>query len=264
MDLDIDHYDLNDLLKLFKLKIDYNENDLKEVRKIVNATHPDKSGLPPEYFIFYSKAYKILWNIYDSNHKIIKPTGNTTYNQEESDTSKINAVKKLTSSKQFNKEFNDLFNQYYIKSDNDGYGEWFSQEQDEYSETTNNDKERYDKLKQQSRELAINYEVKPNYISGSNGLNHMDLKEAYTTGLVIGIDETDFKNVKTYKSVEELKQHRGNIKPLSREESIKILNENKLKDDTESVHRIYNLNKEYEENKKNNNKFWSKFLKLTF
>ena len=52
-DLNIDNYDLQDLLNLFKLDKNFNEEDLKQAKKIVLKTHPDKSGLNPDYFRFY-------------------------------------------------------------------------------------------------------------------------------------------------------------------------------------------------------------------
>ena len=63
-DLNIDNYDLNDILALFKIPYDFDENDLKAAKKIVLKTHPDKSGLGSEYFLFYSKAYKVLFSVF--------------------------------------------------------------------------------------------------------------------------------------------------------------------------------------------------------
>ena len=60
IDLDIENYDFNDLLKLFNINYNFNAEDLKQCYKIVLKTHPDKSGLNKEYFLFYSKAFKIL------------------------------------------------------------------------------------------------------------------------------------------------------------------------------------------------------------
>ena len=57
VDLDLDNYELEDLLKLFKLDYDFNVNQLKQAKKIALKTHPDKSGLPNEYFIFFSKVF---------------------------------------------------------------------------------------------------------------------------------------------------------------------------------------------------------------
>jgi len=58
LDLDIENYNLNDILNLFKLEYDFDENDLKKAKRVVLQVHPDKSRLPAKYFIFYSKEYK--------------------------------------------------------------------------------------------------------------------------------------------------------------------------------------------------------------
>ena len=45
LDLDIDNYDLLDILKLFKIEYHFTEEDLKKVKRTVLKTHPDKSKL---------------------------------------------------------------------------------------------------------------------------------------------------------------------------------------------------------------------------
>ena len=50
VDLNIDNYNYEDILKLFSLTQNFGENGLKNAKKIVLATHPDKSGLNKEYF----------------------------------------------------------------------------------------------------------------------------------------------------------------------------------------------------------------------
>jgi hypothetical protein len=67
LDLNIEHYELEDILNLFKVPLDLDANHLKEAKKMVLKTHPDKSGLPPTYFLFFSRAYKV---IYEINHFI--------------------------------------------------------------------------------------------------------------------------------------------------------------------------------------------------
>ena len=69
MDLNIDHYSLEDLLTLFKLPQQFTEADLKEARKRVVAVHPDKSGLDKEYFLFFHKAYSLLTSVYSFKRK---------------------------------------------------------------------------------------------------------------------------------------------------------------------------------------------------
>ena len=64
LDLNIHNYDLNDLLNLFKMPFHFKEEDLKSAKKIVLKTHPDKSKLDKEYFLFFSQAYKYLLKIH--------------------------------------------------------------------------------------------------------------------------------------------------------------------------------------------------------
>ena len=64
VDLNIENYNLDDLLNLFKLKYEFTEKDLKNVKKQVLKTHPDKSGLDKKYFLFFTKAYKMIMQIY--------------------------------------------------------------------------------------------------------------------------------------------------------------------------------------------------------
>ena len=66
LDLDIDNYNLEDIFNLFKISNkNFNEVDLKRAKQIVLKTHPDKSNLPSNIFIFYSKAYKTLYSIWE-------------------------------------------------------------------------------------------------------------------------------------------------------------------------------------------------------
>jgi len=52
-DLDISHYNLDDILNLFHIPMNFDENNLKMAKSIVLKTHPDKSKLDPKYFLFY-------------------------------------------------------------------------------------------------------------------------------------------------------------------------------------------------------------------
>ena len=57
IDLNIANYSRNDLFSLFGLKsMSLTEDIMKECKKIVLKTHPDKSQLEPKYFLFFSSA----------------------------------------------------------------------------------------------------------------------------------------------------------------------------------------------------------------
>ena len=82
VDLNIENYNLNEILQLFKLDYSFNRDDLKKAKRVVLLTHPDKSKMPKEYFLFYSKAYKMLYYIFEFRNKEEKRNiGNTNYQQ---------------------------------------------------------------------------------------------------------------------------------------------------------------------------------------
>ena len=53
VDLNLENYTLNDLLKLFNISFNFREKELKEAKKIVLRMHPDKSKLDKKYFLFF-------------------------------------------------------------------------------------------------------------------------------------------------------------------------------------------------------------------
>lgn len=70
LDLNIDNYNLPDILALFNLPTLFNDADLKRAKLAVLKTHPDKCQLPKEYFLFFTKAYRIVHQIYTIRHPI--------------------------------------------------------------------------------------------------------------------------------------------------------------------------------------------------
>ena len=53
LDLNIENYNLDDILDLFHLKMDFTYSELKGSIKIIYKVHPDKSNLDTKYFIFF-------------------------------------------------------------------------------------------------------------------------------------------------------------------------------------------------------------------
>lgn len=157
VDLNIKNYNFNDLLKLFNLNKDYTNEDLKICYKFILKTHPDKSGLEPKFFIFYTKAFKILKNIliYTQQFKISEENNcnwknNNEYNeiinyqlQKERITKKIenetpnkdlikiiNNMPKEEFNRNFNLYFEKVKNEMTDEYENDGYDEWFKSNDD--------------------------------------------------------------------------------------------------------------------------------------
>ena len=64
MDLDIDHYSLQELLKLFKLNENFTSAEFKDARRIVLALHPDKCNQDIKYYLLLVTPRKIILKFY--------------------------------------------------------------------------------------------------------------------------------------------------------------------------------------------------------
>ena len=72
LDLNIENYNLPDILALFNLPTLFNDQDLKRAKTMVLKTHPDKSNLSKDYFLFFTKAYRIVHQIYTIRNPSVK------------------------------------------------------------------------------------------------------------------------------------------------------------------------------------------------
>jgi hypothetical protein len=282
IDLNIDNYELKDLLELFNLPYDFNEDDLKKTKKMVLKTHPDKSKLEKEYFLFFTAAFKIIVSIYEFRTRSNKQTS-TEYLGFEEDPEKKVLMKNLSKKKNFNKIFNELFEKHKVTdnySDN-GYGEWLKSNEDIDNRQTswNEMNSTFEKKKEEVKALIVktdieeynlsnNYQIggdKPEYYSSDlfSSLQYEDLQRAHKES-VIPVTNKDWHEVKQYKNVNELEKSRNEkINPLSFEQATDYLNSKNnlvLENDTR---RAFNLAKECEEAKKANSNFIGRFKQLT-
>ena len=143
LDLDINNYDVDELLNLFNLNRDFNERQLKGARAIVLKLHPDKSRLDPKYFLFYSKAYKTVCNMWMFRMKTereftqedtvyISDTGDIDVEERKTLLKRMFAENKdLKKVENFNKWFNKEFEKAKIHDETeDGYEEWLRSNDD--------------------------------------------------------------------------------------------------------------------------------------
>jgi hypothetical protein len=219
LDLDIENYTLDDILNLFKIPKDFTEEDVAKAKKIVLKTHPDKSKLSPDYFRFYSKAYKKLyfvWKFKSSSNKF-----NTTYEEisvrYENGTETVmgehkknvlddffqsNNIKvetgETTKSKNFNKWFNEQFEKHRVEEDSGGYGDWLRSNEDLEEErriTHAQLGEEMEKKKQQVRALVVHRDVDEMYSNFSSGMSSLsgDAPECFSSGLFSTLQYEDLK-----------------------------------------------------------------------
>ena len=141
IDLNLDNYDLDELLGLFGLESTYNEPDLRSARKVVMRMHPDKSGLGKEYFIFFSKAFNVLVNVLRFRERSeVAHVADRASQSLELTKSQIAMLDRVNKTKGFHKWFNDMFvaNSETLYEQG-GHGDWFKSDEDiDTRQTTKN------------------------------------------------------------------------------------------------------------------------------
>ena len=289
IDLNIQNYDLKDLLNLFKLKYNFDKKDLKKAKEMALMTHPDKSKLKKEIFMFFLEAYKRLEEIYKFRIKKNQNMYNTEYSTDMGDVTNEGdklLLKKLHGKnvRDFNKWFNEQFEKTKLKDmENDtGYGDWFSSELEEMDQPKSlNDFGKYfNKRKNQQKalikhngitELTINdsgYNLNRDGSSQSQYSSHIfsklqyeDLKKAHSE-TVVPVTKEDFENREKYRNIDELNKIRKNqdVSAISVDKSNTILHNRKLKEEELAAITAYNLLKQSEEAEKSNKEWW-RYLK---
>ena len=291
LDLDINNYDLQDILHLFKLPVNFDEQDLKRAKQIVLKTHPDKSNLPSDYFLFYSKAYKMLYSVWDFrkrgdvDSKVAKNTEYSNYSDEEKNVlldQFFGSNDKFKNSNHFNAWFNKQFEKNKLQNEYEakGYGDWLKSEED-IEEAKNVSmatmRQEFDKKKAQARSLIVREDVQEiwgnNSISASelsndapgtydsglfSGLGYQDLYKAHTE-TVIPVTEEDYEQKQKFGSVNEFVSYRNsqNTTPISEQQALQYLNQKNMKEEERAVRRAYELAKQTEQAKAKNQEFWS-------
>lgn len=292
LDLDIDHYSFEDLFNLFNLS-DYGltESGLKQAKQIVLKMHPDKSHLDPKYFLFFSKAYKQLYGIYEFQNKSEKKS----YKDEEffdQDNKQLldqmfATKKNLKNAGDFNSWFNANFEKQNLKNEDEinGYGDWLKSDEGTYvfhgTVTKNNMNEVFETRKKEIQTLSVYKGVRDtvsnnlgasslsghtdNYTGGQGSLGFTDLRQAYVES-VIPVTQEDYERMPKFKNMSEYKSHRDNhsdVQPLSKEESEQLLIRNQRQMDLESTALAYKHAQQAEKMKQKQQSFWGELRQLT-
>ena len=376
LDLNIDNYNLPDILSLFNIPTLFNEADLKRAKLAVLKTHPDKCQLPKEYFLFFTKAYRILHQIYTvrnpattehyTQHVERTPRNNTAaipslrcvakdtlrdpYLSVDGGTAAATAAAKsvvdydrvirgegyradatdeyaqathermkrrldemmgasgssggkgggAAKVSEFNRWFNEKFEQYRLKDDEaeTGYDAWFrGNDADEDATATAEDddsgswadkvarlnkrkqalRNKYALVERQELEYAggdaggggydLTRERPQEYSSGIFGnLRYEDLKKAHTE-TVIPVTEEDYYNTKRFNSINELQTFRDQsrrdlYKQTSKQEQERIYEQSKMRQEEEDTRRAFILAKQDEISRDIHKKLYSDMFRL--
>jgi hypothetical protein len=293
LDLNINNYSREELFKLFGLKtMSLNLDIIKECRKTVFKTHPDKSRLDEKYFIFFSKAYKKLLEIYEfqnKNNQKVEDTNNYFDNENNIILDKLFETKKdLKKTENFNAWFNEQFEKNKLEDSNEkGYGSWLESDADiVYTPDITKDKFAFEmeKRKREVQSLTTYNGVNDHYAStfggsslmsydsnfssnslfGEDGIGYTDLRQAYVES-VIPVTEDDFNKAQKFNNLDEYKNHRESqdTKPMDKETAMRKLFEENKKNEEESAALAFYYAQQHEKTEKNQETFWSSLKQLT-
>jgi hypothetical protein len=255
--LNINMYSLEELLALFDLTYTISYNQLKQAKRKVLMLHPDKSKLPPEYFLFYKKAFEVVVQFYETNNKQNQAMTEeaTTYRPLTNELNK-STIKKVTTiagemaPQEFQAKFNQLFEDNMVSKPDMSKHDWFKQENPVFqtSETvsTKNMGQVFDTFKQKTNDMIAYRGVQE--IQVSNGtrlydedeedgtyvtsdpfskLKFDDLRKVHKDQTIFSVSEKDFSKVKQYASVDQYSRERGgqSLEPLEKTHAEQLLAE---------------------------------------
>jgi len=282
--LDIQTYNLDELLSLFDLNYDFDVEQLKRAKKKVLFLHPDKSKLPSEYFLFYKKAFDIIYAFYVEKTKQEKnvPKEKIEYdpNNDDSVRNEISGVMKSMKNVEFQNKFNELFEKNMVSTQDTTKNEWFKDMNPIYNQEVKGSVN--DAIHQVKNQGLVKYNGVQNISTYSGNqlyeqdtglyassdifskLKFDDLRRVHKDETVFAVSEKDIHNMKTYASVEQLNRDRGqqNLTPMEETAAMRSINERQRQQDE------YIMKKQYEATQKSmvyeqkNKEVLSNFLRL--
>jgi hypothetical protein len=252
LDLDIRNYKLEDITALFKIPLVFNESDLRKAKLAVLQTHPDKSQLPKEYFLFFSSAYKMLYQVFSfrtGKTRNNKESYKDVIDEETADKSEdsmklcVDKVKRLNAA-----EFNKLFNEHYEKSkikmeEDGGYEDWFRSQNEVEGEDDANDLtnaswdqriNRIDKKKQLLRDqLALVSKNDLECVNIYGGTNHgyalgQGAPAEHSSGLFSSLQYEDLKKAHTETVIPVTHEDYVNSKKFNNTHDLKVFRDSNL------------------------------------
>ena len=192
--LDIHTYSLVELLQLFELPHRVKDIDLLELKKAkrkYQLLHPDKSGLPMQYFLFYQKAYQKIEEEYVYLHPTahgaataaIEDGQSLAYQPYQTNTDKrtqkqVKTVLQSMRPEEFQRHMNEMYDAHMATKQDTRRADWMKQDIPTYDNipTTIKTQEQLahymTELKQKNQALVKHKspdDLAPVYVSGVQG-----------------------------------------------------------------------------------------------
>lgn len=295
--LDVTMYSLKEILDLFHLDYDISIEDLKRAKKQVLSTHPDKSKLPSDYFLFFKKAFDIVVQFYNNQHKqdIDMANTNTVYstdgyrNENKHTTNRMQKIVDNMGESKFNEKFNQLFEKNMVNKPDSEKNKWFTSNDEMYevNERVNagNMGQVIDKIRDNQQSLVKHSGVQVLYSNNNTNNNFHDdedddsyvvsdpfsklkfddLRKVHKDQTVLNVSERDYNNVKKYSSVDHFMRERGSqsLTPLEKQEAERLLQQQDRTYRERMMHKQYESNLKTSRYEEKNKQVMANFLRIT-
>jgi len=284
-------YSLRELLNLFDIDTyDITREQMVAAKKKVLRTHPDKSRLPSEYFLFYKKAFEVVLNFYNDQTKQNAEVRDKDYsplNNDNEENQKIKSQIQKTDTNKFSKAFNELFEKNMTRQIDETRNEWFKTENPSFETPTNvnpgNMRQVFDNMKQQQQIVVHRGVQELTHSGGSNlyeedvgtdeyvttdpfsKLRFEDLRKVHKDQTIFNVSERDLSSMTQYQSVEQFQRARSSqtLDPMEERHAKQMF------DNREKLHREHMMQKQHKSNlksmeyaKKNKEVMATMFLQL--
>lgn len=294
--LDIHMYKFNEILELFGLSYNITMDDIKRVKNTVLKTHPDKSGLPSDYFLFYKKAFDVIIQYYNETQKTsasvpqqnpIYQTSSISNNNKSIDKQVHQSLNKMDKN-DFSQKFNALFEKNMQTQVDPNKNEWFTSETPLYNVPKANSSSgiarAIDQIKETTsaitkyrgiEEIMVRSTGTSLYEDEDDGiyvscdpfskLKFDDLRKVHKDQTVFAVKESDFQKRQQYKSFDDLNKVRNSmdLTPLEKENAERILREKEQQKKEIILAKQHESNLKTMEYSKKNQSIVSSFLRLT-
>jgi hypothetical protein len=274
-------YSLTELLGLFDLTYDLDIDGIKRAKKKVLMTHPDKSNLPSEYFLFYKKAFEMVYGLYEEQSRQNRRVPSEPVEYKPSSVAVKGTVIKTEG---FNQKFNEIFEKTMVVAPDATRNEWFKSEAALYSEINDKNINRaFETIKSQQTGIVRYRGVETMKSAGGTNLYDDDTDDSYVTcdpfsklkyddlrkvhkdQTILAVGDSDYEKIQKYNSMDHLVQARGRqqLSPLEKTEAERIVAERYKEQERIIMQKQHAANLKSIDYEKKNKQVLGHFLRLT-
>jgi hypothetical protein len=203
--LDIRQYSLDEIYALFGVRRDtLSIEDLKKSKHRVLMTHPDKSGMPPDYFIFYKKALEVIATDYAEMHRVEQSNNRMTELEKnnyeyshgggEEEERMRSVIGKSAEGDKFQRDFNRIFEEQMQQKIDESRNDWFRDDRAAY-DTSRMKSGNAQGMAQNMEEIKRQQRAVARYTGGVREMTHHIGTRLYDNGNGTGSGEEDGEDV---------------------------------------------------------------------